>query len=62
MNNDLVTVKPKAKIKGFDSDKISIIAVTKDDVQINHRINRLLSTPFYKDLPQNYKNIVDSMN
>ena len=61
MKNDLFTVKPKVKIKGFDSDKLSIIAVTKDNVQINHRINRLLSTPFYKDLSQNYKNIVNKI-
>jgi len=58
MNNDLVTVKPIAKIKGFDSDKISLITVTKDNVQIFHRINRLLRTRFYNDLSENNKIII----
>ena len=61
MNNDLVTVKSKVKSKGFDSDKLRVITVTKENVQINHRINRLLLTPFYKDLSQKNKKLVKNI-
>jgi len=45
--DNLITVKPKVKLKGFDRKNLKIIAGTKDDQQIKHRINRLMSTSFF---------------
>jgi sulfatase maturation enzyme AslB (radical SAM superfamily) len=61
MNNDLITVKPKVKVKGFRDENLGIIALTKEDLQINHRISRLLTTPFYKDLSVNHKKLVSKI-
>ena len=61
MKNDLVTIKPKLKDTGFNPDDLSIVPLTKENVQIKHRISRLLTTPFYKDLSQNHKNIISKI-
>ena len=61
MNNNLITVKPKVKVKGFSTENLGIISLTKEDLQIAHRISRLLTTPFYKDLSVNHKKLVSKI-
>ena len=48
--NKLITVRPKVKRKGFNSDNISILAFTKEDTAVYNRIIRMTTTSFYKDL------------
>ena len=58
MKNKLVTVNPKIRTKGFKNDNLNILSSTKDDLQVNHRIVRLMGTNFYKDLSNNHKDII----
>ena len=55
--NNLITVKPKKKIKGFSSGNLKILSNTKENDLIVHRINRLKNTSFYSDLSDAYKMI-----
>ena len=59
--NKLITVEPKLKVKGFNTENLGIVALTKEDLQIRHRITRLLSTPFYKNLSENHKSLVSKI-
>ncbi len=57
--NNLITVKPKVKRKGFNNDNINILAFTKEDTAVYNRILRMTTTPYYKDLDSNKKKLVD---
>ena len=59
MKSPLITVRPKVKQKGFNPDNIGISAFTKEDTGVYNRILRMTTTPFYKDLDINKKQIVD---
>ena len=61
MENNLITVKPRVKDTGFNPDNLRIVDITKENIQINHRISRLVSTPFYKDLSQNHKILITNI-
>ena len=53
-----ITKTPTGEVHGFKSKNLKIATVTKENTQINHRINCLLSTPYFKDLSEKDKNIV----
>ena len=55
--SELVTVKPKVKLKGFNSENLIIQSATKDDQQIIHRINRLIGTPLFLDISSYARNL-----
>ena len=57
--NNLISVKPKIKIKGFSSGNLKILSNTKENDLIKHRINRLKNTSFYSDLSDAYKIIIN---
>lgn len=59
--NELITVKPKVKLKGFASENLKIVSNTKENDLIKHRIFRLLSTPFYNDLSSPHKDIINKI-
>jgi len=59
--DNLISIEPKLKVKGFNKENIGIVALTKEDLQIRQRITRLLSTPYYNDLPQNHKIIISKI-
>ena len=61
VQDKLITIEPKLKVKGFNVENLGIVALTKEDLQIRHRITRLLSTPFYKDLSENHKSLVSKI-
>ena len=41
VQSKLITIEPKLKVKGFNIENLGIVALTKEDLQIRHRINRL---------------------
>ena len=57
--NSLITVNPKIKRKGFNNDNINILAFTKEDTAVYNRILRMTNTPYYKDLDNDKKKLVD---
>tara|TARA_Y100001938_G_scaffold146902_1_gene226887 strand:+ start:5310 stop:6494 length:1185 start_codon:yes stop_codon:yes gene_type:complete len=59
--NSLITMNPKIKRKGFNNDNINILAFTKEDTAVYNRILRMTNTPYYKDLDDNKKNLVDTV-
>ena len=59
--NDLITVRPKVKRKGFNDDNINILAFTKEDTAVYNRILRMTNTPYYKDLDVSKKKLVDTV-
>ena len=61
VQSKLITIEPKLKVKGFNIENLGIVALTKEDLQIRHRINRLFKTPFYKDLSQNHKKLISKI-
>jgi len=59
--SELVTVKPKVKLKGFSSENLIIQSATKDDQQIIHRINRLIGTPLFLDISSSQKKLINKI-
>ena len=59
--NELITVRPKLKLKGFNPENLKILAGTKEDQQIRHRINRLNDTSFFRDLSVKHKELINKI-
>jgi radical SAM protein with 4Fe4S-binding SPASM domain len=59
--DNLISVEPKLKVKGFNKENLGIVALTKEDLQILQRITRLLSSTFYKDLSAINKNLISKI-
>ena len=54
--SELVTVKPKVKLKGFDPENLKISSATKDHQQVINRIIRLKGTSLFTDINDKKRN------
>ena len=61
MSNELITIRPKIKQKGFNQENIGISAFTKEDTAVYNRILRMTNTPYFKDLSDNHSKIVSKI-
>ena len=59
--SDLITIKPKIKQKGFNPENIGISAFTKEDTAVYNRILRMTNTPYFKDLTDEHKGLVNKI-
>ena len=59
--SDLITIKPKIKRKGFNPENIGISAFTKEDTAVYNRILRMTNTPYFKDLTDEHKGLVNKI-
>ena len=58
---DLITVRPKVKQKGFNSDNIGISAFTEEDMAVDNRILRMTHIPYFNDLSSSHKKLVNKI-
>ena len=57
--SELVTVKPKVKLKGFDPENLKISSATKDHQQVINRIIRLKGTSLFTDIHDKKKKLIN---